>query len=57
MLAEPLPITPACQNLPVEGRAQAPCMLPVCVFGVSQFLGHMNIQNVLVCFSGFVLVF
>lgn len=55
MLAEALPITPASQNLPV--RAQAPYMLPVCMLGVSQFLGHTNIQNVPVCFSGLVLVF
>lgn len=41
----------------MAGRAQVSYMLPVCMLGVSQFLGLMNIQNVLVCFSGFVLVF
>lgn len=41
----------------MAGTAQPLYMLTVCLLGVSQFLGHMNMQNVLLCFSGFVLVF
>lgn len=58
VLAEPLPIAPASQKLPVEGLApqrwgelELLAWLPVCVLGVSQFLGQINIQNLLLCFS------
>lgn len=55
VLAEPLPITPASQKLPVEGLAPqcwGELELPACVLGASQFLGQINIQNLLLCFSG-----
>lgn len=58
-LAEPLPITPASQKLPVEGLApqcwgelELPAWLPACVLGAFRFLGQINIQNLLLCFSG-----
>lgn len=59
VLAEPLPIIPASQKLPVEGlvsqwwgELELPAWLPERVLGASQFLGQINIQNLLLSLTG-----